>query len=103
MGRFPANSSLKLKLFQTVFEHGPCIGWSVLKIVLKCFLPKTKSEEDSKEEGSRSNHQRLQAIELLASLIKFSEKDAAARLLIAENMTLMTSVICKVVQTSETW
>lgn len=75
----------------------------MLKTVLKCFLPKSKSEEDAKEEGSRSNHQRLQAIELLAALIKSSEKESAARALIAENMGLMTSVICKVVQTSETW
>lgn len=87
-----------------MFEQCPCIGWALLKTVLKCFLPKGKSDEEAKkEEGSRSNHQRLQAIELLASLIKSSEKDAAARALIAENISLMTNVICKVVQTSETW
>jgi len=34
-----------------------------------------KSKKKGKEEGSRSNHQRLQAIEMFAVLIKASEKD----------------------------
>lgn len=43
--------SLKPQLFQQVFESCPCLGWSVSKQILKCFL--TKAGE---EEGSRGNH-----------------------------------------------
>lgn len=73
-GRFATTSSLKLKLFQTVFEQCPCLGWMVIKTVIKCFLQKEKTENSSAvdnpeaidkpatkevQEGSRSQHQRL--------------------------------------------
>lgn len=99
-GRFPATSGLKQKLFERVFEQCPSIGWSVIKTVLKCFLPKGKQDSEDaseKEEGSRGNHQRLQAIEMTAALIKFSDKDSSAVKLLGKNLGLLTSVVIKVV------
>jgi len=87
-----------------VFEQCPCLGWLVVKTVLKCFLPKQKPEKSTQsnqetpaeqsgdkpldkskdkisaedQEGSRSQHQRLQAIELMQSLIRATEKDPKA-------------------------
>ena len=77
----------------------------VFKTVLKAFLAKpkdTNEQKDSKpvnpevdkemkqeekkettDEGARSNHQRLMAIELAAFLIKYSEKDPKAVKLMA--------------------
>ena len=101
----------------------------VVKTVLKCFLPKQKPEKSNQsnqetpaeksddkpldkskdktsaeeQEGSRSQHQRLQAIELMQSLIKATEKDAKAAKQLASNIGLLTSVIHKVVDTNETW
>ena len=77
---------------RTVFEQCPSLAWDLHSQILKCFLVKdipkkaaatedkksdseddpmtaSKPTEESKE-GSRSNHQRLQAIELYQLLIK---------------------------------
>lgn len=40
---------------------------------------------------------------MTASLIKASEKDEKAKKMLAENLNLITNVILRVVQTTETW
>ena len=83
-GRCSASAGLNLNLFKSVIEKCPCLGWSLIKVILRCFLnkPAEKTKSEDKEEkkakpadgegGSRSNHQRLQAIELCQWLIKSS-------------------------------
>ena len=89
-GRCNQSAGLNLNLFKSVIEKCPCLGWSLIKVILRCFLNKTQEKDKSemKEEkkakkpeeegGSRSNHQRLQAIELCLWLIKSSAKDKEA-------------------------
>ena len=67
-GRCNQSAGLNLNLFKSVIEKCPCLGWSLIKVILRCFLNKTKEqdENDKKEEkkakgadeegGSRSNH-----------------------------------------------
>lgn len=53
-GRIPATSALKQKLFERVFEQCPALGWSVIKTVLKCFLPKAKeAASEGSEKGDK--------------------------------------------------
>lgn len=47
--------TIKLSLFQQVFEACPCLGWALVKHILKCCLLKGKGEEGD-EEGARGNH-----------------------------------------------
>ena len=48
-------------------------------------------------EGSRNNHQRIQAIELYQLLIRVASKDTAARELLAKNFAQLGAVIAKVI------
>lgn len=50
--------SIKLALFQSVFEACPCLGWSMVKLILKCCMIKSTDEavEGAEKEGARSNH-----------------------------------------------
>lgn len=78
----------------------------LIKVILRCFLSKSAKDDKGDSDGgdgSRSNTQRMFAIELASHLIKASAKDAGARQLMAKNFSLLSAVICKVVQTSETW
>ncbi len=98
LGGRMSSAAINVRLFQSVFEQNPGFGWQHLfKIILKCIIsvkgeeskkkqsganddlmpskpqPKAKKSEEGEEgegEGSRSNHQRLQAVELLGFLIK---------------------------------
>lgn len=95
-GRTANNSGLNQKFFEKVVEACPSLGWALCKPLLRCFLSK-----DAKEDGdARGNHQRLQAIEIFGALIR-SSSNAQAQM--AEHLSLMTSVIVRVVQTSESW
>ena len=66
-GRVAGSSGLNTKFFQQVFETCPGLGWSLIKVILRCFLTKSKDQDDKDndekeskgQEGSRSNHQRL--------------------------------------------
>lgn len=86
----------------------PVLGWSLFKPLLKCFLGKDgeKKEDETSEEdkgGSRSNHQRLQAVEMVGTLIKGSMGNKEATESLAKNMKLMTSVLIKVIETADSW
>lgn len=61
--------------------------------------------EHSEDEGdgSRSNHQRLQAVELFGLLIKESYNNEDARQALQKNLQLISTVIIKVIQTSDSW
>lgn len=98
-------ASLNAKFFQAAFEQCPGVALALVKVILRGFLPKGaegESKEDG-EEGSRSNHQRVMAIELYGLLIKVAQKDAAAKKLLAKNLPLLGAVVGKVVETAETW
>lgn len=101
-GRLLANSGLNSRFLQNVFEQCPGLAWSLQSNILGCFLAK-ESKGDKNQEGSRSNHQRLQAIELYQLLIRVASKDADAKAKLAKSFTLLAGVIGKVVQTSDTW
>ena len=48
--------------FQQTFETCPCLGWSIVKQLLRCVLSKDDKNEkeiEQDETGPRSNHQRL--------------------------------------------
>ena len=64
---------------------------------------KTEKGEKKEIEGSRGNHQRLQAIELYAALIKASQNNKEGMKMLGQNFALLTAVIIKVIQTAETW
>ena len=59
-----------------------------------------KSDTD---EGSRSNHQRLQAVELLGHLIKECTHNAASKEKLAESLKGICTVIIKSIQTADSW
>jgi hypothetical protein len=84
------SAAINVRFFQSVFEQNPGFGWGLAKVLIKC-IAETKTKEEKKDdddeliktadkkkqkkdsedgEGSRSNHQRLQAVELLGHLIK---------------------------------
>jgi len=64
---------------------------------------KAEKAEKKEIEGSRGNHQRLQAIELYTALIKASQNNKEAMKKLGQNFALLTAVIIKVIQTAETW
>ena len=79
-----SSTILSVRFFQAAFEQNPSFGWNFAKLLLKC-IAQIKSKEKVEEgkvaaagsesegvdaNGSRSNFQRLQALELFAILIK---------------------------------
>lgn len=57
------NQGINAKFFQSVFEQNPTFGWSFVKVLLKCMLPKETEKETEKDKqkdedgkGARSNH-----------------------------------------------
>jgi hypothetical protein len=96
-GRCANGSGLNQKFFQNVVEQCPQLGWALAKPLLSCFLMKEKEGD-----GSRGNHQRLQAVEIFGSLIRASTSPESQDLL-AKELELMTSVIVKVIQTADSW
>lgn len=66
---------------------------------------KGAEDEDDEESGSgsRSNHQRLQAVELLGYLIKECQGSEASREKLAKNLHILSSVIIRSVQTADSW
>ena len=119
-GRCAPNSGLNARFFQEVFQTVPALGWALLKPLLRCFLGKDSDEpmrkssmtsnesvhqEDTKkaEGGSRSNHQRLQAIEMVGQLIKASNGSESATKALADNLGLMTTVMIRVIETTDSW
>lgn len=114
-GRVLAGAGLNTRFLQTVFEQCPELAWTLHESIIKCFLAKdVKDVKDVKEEGKkegksaagaggRSNHQRLMAIELYQILIKVAMKDSKAKQKLADNLELLSGVVCKVVETSDSW
>ena len=100
-GRVLAGSGLNSKFLQNVFEKCPALAWSLHDQILKCFLP--KEGEGKKESGSRSNHQRLQAMDLYQLLIMVARTDAEAKTELASKLELLSGVTCKVVEASDSW
>lgn len=97
--------SIRLAFFQSVFEACPCLGWSIVKSILRCVLTKDASDKadiGEDETGPRSNHQRIQAVEMLAMLIKSSTTTEALDHL-AKQFPLLTSVIVRVVLSCDSW
>ena len=80
-GRVPAGCALHSKFLLNVFEKCPALAWSLHDQILPCFLP--KESEDKKQAGGRSNHQRLQAIDLYQCLIKVARTDREAKTMLA--------------------
>lgn len=126
-GRLSGNA-INVKFFQSVFEQNPGFGWEhLLKLILKCIVStkapaekKPDQEEDimmkaetgksSKKksesedgDGARSNHQRLQAVELLGHLIKECSQHKDSRKHLADSLTLLCSVIVRSIQTADSW
>lgn len=66
---------------------------------------KKKKKQNSEDEGngSRSNHQRLQAVELLNHLIKDCRQHASSRKLLTANIELIAQVIVSTVDTADSW
>ena len=60
-------------------------------------------EEKKGEVHSRSNHQRLKAIEIFSSLIKSSQKNANLLKTLTDNLGAINSVINTVLKTSNSW
>jgi hypothetical protein len=54
-------------------------------------------------EGSRTNHQRLQAVELFGILLKECQTVAESREALLKYIPLLSSVIVKVVQSADQW
>lgn len=64
---------------------------------------KKGGDNEDEGEGSRSNHQRLQAVELLGLLIKVCQNDSIAKEHLKANIQLISSVIIRCVQTADSW
>jgi hypothetical protein len=66
---------------------------------------KKKKQKVNDEEGggSRSNHQRLQAVELLNHLIKDCRQHASSRKLLVSHIELISQVIVSTVDTADSW
>lgn len=64
---------------------------------------KNETVEDDEGDGSRSNHQRLQAVELFGFLIKDCQNSEESRRALQKNLELISTVIIKVVETSDSW
>jgi hypothetical protein len=64
---------------------------------------KQNQQEDDSGSGSRSNHQRLQAVELLGHLIKDCTQHGSSRKLLSANIDLISQVITSTVETSDSW
>jgi len=100
------------------------LGQSLLKPLLRYLLPNNKSNEiESSAEGSRrasfddlgieanaekkkqsrSNHQRLLAIEIFNALVRASQKNTDLLKVLGNNLELITSVSITVLQTSDSW
>jgi len=103
------SAAINVKFFQQAFEQNPGFGWNFAKLLLKCILSlkapasrkgsgagdalmasdaesKSKKKQgkkaigdDEEGDGSRSNHQRLQAVDLFSYLIKDAFASEAAR------------------------
>jgi hypothetical protein len=56
-----------------------------------------------KKKQSRSNHQRLLAIEIFNSLVKSSQKNSNLLKALGQNLDLITQVSITVLQTSDSW
>jgi hypothetical protein len=114
-----SSQSINVRLFQQVFEQCPGLAWNkdILKVVLKCIadvkekkknpegdelMPEAKKKEVD-ESGALSNHQRLQAVEIFASMIKECTQHSHSRDLLAANIELISSVIVRTIETAESW
>eukprot|EP00347_Sterkiella_histriomuscorum_P021443 403333957 len=64
---------------------------------------KGDQEDEEEGDGSRSNHQRLQAVELFGLLIKESQNSQEARDALQKNLQLISTVIIKVIETADSW
>jgi hypothetical protein len=100
------------------FEQNPGLGWKFAKFLLKCILSTKESivvdksataKEDSSASkvkdnaGSRTNHQRLQAVELFGILLKECQTNTDSREALLKYIPLLSSVIVKVVQSADQW
>ncbi|CDW74667.1 UNKNOWN [Stylonychia lemnae] len=64
---------------------------------------KGDDDDEAEGDGSRSNHQRLQAVELFGLLIKESLNHELAREALQKNLQLISTVIIKVIETCDSW
>ena len=56
-----------------------------------------------KNEGSRSNHQRVLAIEIFLSMVKAAQKNLSLLKALAENLDLITQILCILLKSSNSW
>lgn len=56
-----------------------------------------------KNEGSRSNHQRVLAIEIFLSMVKAAQKNLSLLKALAENLDLITQILCTLLKSSNSW
>jgi hypothetical protein len=119
-GRGAPAHALNQQFFQRIFEE--CnfkLSQGLMKPLLRYLLPNMDSADsnlaDSEvsasdfagEKGTklqaRSNHQRLQAIEIFNSLVKSAQKNSDLLKCLENNTKLISDVLVTVVKTSDTW
>ena len=96
-GRVESGSAMSMRFWQQVCEQCPALLWKCHESILSCFLAK----EGDQNEGSRSNHQRLQAIELYGHLIKAAKTNQEAKKSMYKSFELLTALICKVIGSAD--
>lgn len=128
-GRGAPAHCLNQQFFKRVFEEcGSGLGLRLMKSLLRYFLSNIKDTAVSKETenklaesemsaadssavdkaspaktSSRSNHQRLQAIEIFNSLVKATQKNNKLLVGLAEQLDLITSVIISMLKSADSW
>jgi len=116
-GRGAPLHALNNQFFSSIFEECPRLAQDLLKPLLNYLLPTAQTpkidpeaaeekKEESKEEkteGSRTNNQRLQAIEIFNSLVKASQNGEELRAVMEENLEKICAVLITVLKNSEAW
>ena len=84
------------------------MGQSLIRPLLVYILPvkstdNVESGEEEKTEGSRSNQQRLLAIEIFNSLVKASGQNKDLLKVLDANLEKISAVIITLTKTSDSW
>jgi hypothetical protein len=116
-GRGTSAHALNQQFFTRIFEEcNSKLGSSLVKPLLRYVLPTGQKGEEigesevsvsaadpSGNKSSRSNHQRLQAIEILNSLVRSSGKNPALLSALGDKIELISNVLVTLLKTAETW
>lgn len=108
-GRGVSLHSLNQQFFTRIFEEcNSNLGQSLIRPLLVYILPvkstdNVESGEEEKTEGSRSNQQRLLAIEIFNSLVKASGQNKDLLKVLDANLEKISAVIITLTKTSDSW